>query len=446
MTILFATLMLIVAQFFLPKRYAYVPLLLAAFHLSDFEVVNQFSPIRLVLIAGLIRAVTRGFFQWSSSNKLDVMVMFFAGVALLSSLGHVPNNYVPSPLMERIGLCLNICGSYLYARAYFQGSNFLYRFSRVLVLIIVPFSILISLEQATGRNIYGAVGLSQVESAITRNDRYRAQGTFGHAIIAGTAAATALPFMVLLYRRKDRKLAMVGSAAAVMGALASASSGPVLALVAGVGLMMFWRWRHWLHTVKIAILLMLVVLNFTMSRPIWFLIARIDIVGGSTGWHRSILIDRAMMNINEWWLAGTDYTRHWIHSGVTWNPNHTDITNYYLQMCVLGGLPLLIAFVMIIYSGLKQLERQMAVMRRESPDDDRDGEFAMWSVWTAILMHCLSFISIAYFDQAYALFFGLLGAIPALVSGDGSGRDHPDEEEESESGPDPHDADTPRVF
>jgi TRAP-type mannitol/chloroaromatic compound transport system permease small subunit len=446
MIILFATLVLIVAQLFLPLRYAYVPLLLAAFHLSDFEVVNQFTPIRLVLIVGLIRAVTRGFFQWSSSNKLDLMVLFFAGVAMLSSLGHVPNNYVPNPWMERIGLCLNICGSYLYARAYFQGPDFLYRFSRVLVLIIVPFSILISLEQVAGRNIYGAVGLSQTESSITRNDRFRAQGTFGHAIIAGTAAATTLPFMVLLYRRKDRKLAIVGGAAAVMGALASASSGPLLALVAGVSLMMFWRWRHWLHTVKIAILVMLVVLNFTMSRPIWFLIARIDIVGGSTGWHRSILIDRAMTYINEWWLAGTDHTRHWIHSGVTWNPNHTDITNYYLQMCVLGGLPLLIAFVLIIYSGLKQLERQMAVMRLELPDDDRDGEFAMWCVWTAIFMHCLSFISIAYFDQAYSLFFGLLGAIPALVSGNGSGRDYLDEEAENESDTRPHDVDPARTF
>lgn len=406
-------LVLVIAQFGLPWRIAFVPMLMATFHVGNVPIVSEFTPIRLVILAGLVRAAAAGELRWSFQDRLDRLVGLFALIAILSSLGHKGDSYVPSPFIERVGLVLNVVGSYLYGRAYLSGSDLATRFAVCLAVIVIPFSALMAIEQTTGKNAYYSMG-ARSEFAGVRNDRFRAKGPFGHAILAGTAAAAAMPFMVLLLRRGRKGLGTVGLGASVLGTLASASSGPIAALAAACGLLVFWRWRYLLNHVKICAGLILIVLNFTMSRPIWYLIARIDFVGGSTGWHRSVLIDTAMKRLDEWWLAGTDYTRHWMHSGVTWNPNHTDITNYYLQMGVWGGLPLMLAFIGILVFALLNIERVLPLLR--AVGDEK--EFDAWCVWTSILTHSVSFISIAYFDQSFGCFFLLLGATVAIRNWD----------------------------
>lgn len=403
------TALLVVAQLALPLRLAFVPLLVGLFHLGNVSLVSEFTPVRIIIIVGLVRALASGQLRWSPDNRLDQLVGLFAVVALLSTLGHESSRYVPSPLIERCGLVLNVVGSYLYARAFTRCDDFLPTLATCLAVVTLPLAGGLLFEQATGRNAYVLLG-SRSDMAGMRNDGFRAKGPFGHAITAGTATAVTLPFMVFLWRRR-RGLAMAGIGAAVGGALATASSGPLAALGIVMGLLVFWRWREHLGWLRMAGLAALVVLNFTMSRPIWYLIARIDLVGGSTGWHRSTLIDRAIKNLDEWWLAGTDYTRHWMHSGVTWNPNHTDITNYYLQLGVLGGLPLMLCLVAMIIVALRMLERSMPL----AAIGDKQGEFGAWCVWAAIIGHSVSFLSIAYFDQSYAGFFLLLGAAPAIL-------------------------------
>ena len=82
-----------------------------------------------------------------------------------------------------------------------------------------------------------------------------------------------------------------------------------------------------------------ILLDLVMKAPAYYIIARADIIGGSTGWHRAALIDSAIRHLNEWWLIGTDYTRNWMVTGVSWSADNTDITNHYLYLGVLGGLP-----------------------------------------------------------------------------------------------------------
>jgi len=399
--------LLTIAQLVLPRRIAYLPFLIGIFHVGNASVVSEFTTMRLVMLAGLFRAALGGYLVWSPRCKPDLLIGIFALFALLSSFAH--GESLHNPYIERVGLVLNVAGSYLYARAYLTPEVLLGRFATHLAIVVLPLSLMLGFEQRTGRNYYFQLGARSQEAG-TRNDRNRAKGPFGHAIIAGTAGATSFPFMLFLWRRRQRILAAAGAGASLVIVLASASSGPLAALMAAFALLAFWRWRRYLNKTKAFAGLILLILNFTMSRPIWFLIARIDLVGGSTGWHRSMLIDNAMTNLHEWWLAGTDYTRHWMHSGVSWNPNHTDITNYYLQFGVTGGLPLMLTFVGLIAVGLHFLEKKMVILRGR----DEQSEFFLWCLWTSILAHCVSFISIAYFDQSYALFFGILGAIPAL--------------------------------
>jgi len=421
------TVVLLVAQLALPRRLAFLPLLIALLHLGNVSLISEFTPMRLVIMVGIARAFAGGFVRWSANNRLDQLVAIFAVVALLSSLGHAASIHVPSPLIERCGLVLNVVGAYLYSRAYTGADDFVVTFSRWLAFILIPLSALLLLEQTTGRNAYYVLG-ARSDTAGIRNDGFRAKGPFGHAIIAGTAAAVALPFMVFLWRRQ-KALGLAGALAAVGGAVATASSGPLAALAVIAACLCLWRWREHLRRLRIGGYIALVFLHFTMSRPVWYLIARIDLVGGSTGWHRSSLIDRAIRNLDEWWLVGTDYTRHWMHSGVTWNPNHTDITNYYLQLGVLGGLPLLLTLVAMIAVALGFLEQSLPLDRAEETDLD----FGTWCVWTAIIAHSVSFLSIAYFDQSYAGFFLLIGATPAILQAARRGAEV-DDDEACESG------------
>lgn len=413
---------LLVAQLTLPRRLAFLPMLVALLHLGNASVISEFTPMRLVILTGLVRAVSGGFFQWSAGNRLDQLAALFAIIALISTIGHEGNDFVRIPLIERCGLILNVLGSYLYARAYVTGESFLEDFSKWLAILIIPLGFLLTLEQGSGSNAYASLG-SRSAMAGVRNEEFRAQGPFGHAIIAGTATAVAVPFMVFLWRTR-KVLAGAGGAAAVAGTFSTGSSGPIAALLVTVVLLVLWRWRQNLRRIRLYFWLLLIFLHFAMSRPIWFLIARIDLVGGSTGWHRSKLIDTAIKDWETWWLFGTDYTRHWMHSGVSWNPNHTDITNYYLQMGVLGGLPLMITFIAMIVVALSWLEKGFVLFRGIDPSQ----EFGLWCIWASILAHCVSFLSIAYFDQSYAGIFLLVGAAPALLE---AARKSSEEAEES---------------
>ncbi len=405
--LLIVTLILLVMQFALPHRLAFLPLLIASCHLGNVEVLGDFTPVRALIVAGVARAMSTGTFQFSWSHPLDRLFAILAVIILVSSIGHQESLY--NPYVERIGLALNILGSYLYARAFVSTPEEYRSMLMAFAIVLTPLSVCLAAEQVSGKNLYHALGAPGA-TAGTRNGEFRAQGPFNHSILSGTVGATALPLFAIFWRQK-RTLAVVAMGACLVGVIASGSSGPLVATMASLGFLLFWRWRHLTRTVRLTVIACLVVLNFVMARPIWFLIARIDLVGGSTGWHRSKLIDSAMTHLNEWWLFGTDYTRHWMLTGVSWNPNHTDLTNYYIHLGVLGGLPLLICFILVLRKCFRLLGEKM----EELSEEESEGEFVLWTVGVALVAHAVSFISISYFGQMYALFYLLIGVIPGLL-------------------------------
>jgi O-antigen ligase len=154
-------------------------------------------------------------------------------------------------------------------------------------------------------------------------------------------------------------------------------------------------------------------LNFLMNDPIYFLMARIDITGGSTGYFRAQLIQSAINHLSEWWFAGTDHTRHWMESGITADPNHTDMTNYYLQMGVWGGLPLMILFMWLIVAAFLRISQALRV-RKGAPLSD---QFVIWTLGAILFGHATAFWSISYFDQTIVflcLVLACIGSLPIL--------------------------------
>jgi hypothetical protein len=162
-----------------------------------------------------------------------------------------------------------------------------------------------------------------------------------------------------------------------------------------------------------AAVFLIISLEWVMKDPVYFLMARIDITGGSTGWHRAALLQGAIEYLNEWWLAGTDYTRHWMPTGIPANEFHTDITNHYLLMGVFGGLPLMLLFIWVIFAAFGIVSK--ALLLNQNAPIER--QFLIWTLGSILFAHVTNFFSIAYFDQSVVfldLLFASIGALPAM--------------------------------
>jgi len=297
-------------------------------------------------------------------------------------------------------------GSYYVFRCWIKEWSDLSVLFRTWFLCIVALVAFMTIEQLTGHNIFAMVGGLPLFSDI-REGRLRARGPFRHPILAGTAGAVFLPFAIALCRWKPM-IGVVGIIAGIAVVIYSASSGPVGSLVAvviGVGL---WRFRERLGLILKASLALLLFLHlFVMKAPVWYLIARAGSVGGSTGYHRARLIDQAIAHIDEWWFAGTDYTRHWMATGVGWSTEHTDITNWFLVMGVHGGLPLMFAFIAIFWASFRLLGETMQLL----PSEDARMRFLFWCMGSSLFSHVVSMLSVGYYDQSNGLFFAMLGMI-----------------------------------
>ena len=97
-----------------------------------------------------------------------------------------------------------------------------------------------------------------------------------------------------------------------------------MAFFAALCALALWKARTWLRAILWLGLIGILALDAVMNDPVYFLMARIDITGGSTGYYRAALIRSAIEHLSEWWLVGTDYTRHWMLTGISVNQASAD--------------------------------------------------------------------------------------------------------------------------
>lgn len=402
-------LVLIVVQFRLPRCYAAAPLLIAACHFQNVPVLSlgaNFDTAKLVILAGLIRAAREKLIRFSWQHPLDRLVMLWAGWMAICGFFHNPPDH--NPVTIRLSQLYGVVGSYMYARAFLRSPEDYHNYIKCLVAIITPLALMAVYEKLAQSNLYGVLG-SGSGTVTIRSGRVRAAGPFSHPILLGTFAATS-SVLVWPLLRTARRWAIVGLGACVVIVLSCASSGPIMTIASAIMAMMLWRWRTSVGKIRAAVIGVFVLLHLAMQAPVWYLMARIDLAGGSTGWHRAELITAALNHLGEWWMTGTDYTRHWIAYGIDWSAYHTDITNHYIAMGVTGGLPLMLLFIGIMLKGFQMLGRRMRQLRQA-----RDPlEFTLWSVGASLFAHCFTFLSISYFDQSTVPHMLVIGALPGL--------------------------------
>ena len=328
--------------------------------------------------------------------------------ALMSSVFHKDPS---AALIFRLGLVYDACGIYILLRIFCQSLDDVVKLCRLAAILLLPVAAEMIYEKLTVYNLFSALGGGSVASAI-RDGHIRARGPFAHAILAGTIGAVCLPLMIALWQQY-RKTAVTGLIACVTIIFTSTSSGPILSAIAAIGALFMWPYRHQMRIVRWIAVFGYIWLALVMKDPAYYIIARIDLTGSSTGWHRARLIQSSIEHLSEWWLAGTDYTRHWMPTGVSWSPDHTDITNHYLEMGVIGGLPLMALFIAILVRGFSLVGQ----MLQQRADLTRESRFIVWALGGSLFAHAVTFISVSYFDQSFVFIYLTLAAISSAKSG-----------------------------
>jgi hypothetical protein len=362
----------------------------------------SFYAIRLLILAGLIRIFMRGEYRGLPRSPLDMLMLVWSICALAASAFRSDPG---ATLIGNGGIVFNAFGTYILLRVFCRTPGDVVFLCRVVAWILVPVALEMVYERLAASNLFSLLG-GVAEIPEIRQGRIRAQGPFAHSILAGTVGAVMLPMCIGLWSR-HRFTAIVGAMASATMVVASASSGPLMStLFATIGLLL-WHVRSHLRTLRWTLICLYVFLMVVMKSPPYYLIGRIDLAGGSTGWHRARLIESSLEHLGEWWLAGTDYTRHWMPYGVAWSPNHADITNQYLQMGVVGGLPLMLMFIFLIAKAFSIVGRSVSVTQRSQPEH----AFFCWALGASLFAHATTFISVAYFDQSIVFLYVTIAAI-----------------------------------
>lgn len=389
----------------LPRRFAAIPILLTASYVSR-DAVLEIGPahltvLHIVVLFGVCRVLLKREGLANGRNPVDSRLILWALVLLVTSVFHASSQWA-----FRIGMIWNDLGCYLLLRVFVQDSEDVVRVFKTLCVILVPVAVLMLLEKTLAQNFFTILGAPA--EVVIRDGHIRARGPFAHPILAGTGGATCFPMALYLWK-KHRIFALSGLFAAGGIVAASTSSGPIMmALFILLGLS-FWGVRESMRAIRWLIVVMLISLNAVMHDPVYFLMARIDLTGSSTGWHRSRLIQSSIEHLNEWWLAGTDFTRHWMPTGIHANQVHTDITNHLLGMGVNGGLVLMWVFILALVAAFR-IVGQSILDHRKAPVEQR---FLVWTLGATLFGHVMNFFSISLFDQSVVFFYLVLAAISA---------------------------------
>jgi hypothetical protein len=396
----------------LPRRYAFVPVVIAGCYmpLGQALVIGglHFYLLRVLIVFGLARSLFRKELSGIRPNAIDGVL---TANVLVTTFLFVIFDGTNASLVGRLGAAYDAFGAYILIRASVRSVDDAFAVTKACAVAIIPLAVPFILENISGRNPFAALGGVPPLSDI-RDGYVRSQGPFRHAILAGTFGATAMPVFVGLWAsgRGNRLVATLAIASATIIVITSRASGPITAFAVVSAGLFIWPFRKMMRAIRWGMLLALLGLVLVMKQPVWFLIARVSNLTGGGGWYRSALIDAAIQHFGEWWLIGTGYTAHWMATGASSDPNSADIVNEFVFQGVNGGLLALLLFVWLIVKCFKAVGTGV-----RAPGYSPGTQFAIWSIGCALVGHIASFFSVSYFDQIIIFWYLLIGMIVAVV-------------------------------
>lgn len=397
--------------FSVARRLALAPLMVAATVLPMSQRIiiagADFTLMRVLLLAYLVRVFAKGENKDLKWNPVDTAIVLWTLAGVIVMTIHFGTT---SALINRIGWAFDILVAYFAVRCLVRQLEDVLSLAKIIAIVSIPIAAFFAVETTTHRNLFSIFGGVPAET-VMREGKFRCQGAFAHPILAGTFWASTLPLMWMLWRQEGaHRLALLGTAATLVIIYACSSSTPMLSAAVAAGGLALFPYRFKRRKMWIGLLISLVILHFTMKQPVWHLMSRVDLVGGSTGWHRYVIFDAFINFFDRWWVSGDHDPQSW---GV-WEMR--DITNQFILEGLRGGLLTLLCFVLLLVRSFAAVGKALTAIE---PLKDRVAEKVIWLIGVTLLVHTFTFFGVSYFGQMTAILyihFGLAGALVTQIA------------------------------
>jgi hypothetical protein len=381
-------LVIIALIFTLSRNKVITPFLLGCFTIPLGQVVvlggTHFTMVRILIIAGLIRRAISGGTSPPGKypggfNGIDRMVILWV-VSLMTFLSLQWMEM--QEFIHNLGDFLDIFGGYLVVRYFIPDGETVRRAIRTLAVVCVIQGVCMLNEQITHVNVFGYIG--GISWLNIRDGKIRSEGALG-CINAGAFAGALIPlFLGLWTDRKERMIALAGIVGATVVVFTSNSSTSFLALAATVLAVFSWPLRRQMRSIRWGLALTLLALHLVMKAPVWALIARVDVTGSSSGYHRFMLVDNCIRHFSQWWLIGYKYYDQW-------GFDMFDLCNQFVVQAVCGGLLALVAYIVIFSRSFGAIGNA-----RKMVEGDRGREWFLWCVGCALFSIVVAHFGINY--------------------------------------------------
>jgi hypothetical protein len=396
----------------LPRKFAAAPFLMVTFLGSYGQQLYlagvHFYVLRILILAGLLRVAIYAGNELRSRfgggwNSVDTVFTLWSVLRALAVI--VQSRGSSGSVIYEVGFLWDALGGYLFLRYLIQDKSDCIRVLKIFAAIAMVLGVSMINEKVRMQNVFGYLGTLPVVPGI-REGSVRAQGASAHAILAGVLGATLMPMFLWLWQSGKAKLAgILGFLGASAMVATSASSTPLLAYLAGLVGLACWPLRKRMRTLRWGVGLILVALHIVMKAPVWFLIARVDLVAGSSGYQRAMLIDQCVRHFKDWWLIGT--------STANWGWDMWDLSNQFVAEADTGGLLTVICFLLVITRTFGRIGNA-----RKLVEGDKEQEWFMWFLGVTLFTHIVGFFGISYFDHTkiwWAAFLAMASAATAPI-------------------------------
>jgi len=396
--VLLVTIVLILQR---PRKHIIFPLLLCTFLVprgQQIMLAGAHFYIRLILaLAGIVRVAKDKFRIAGGFTDFDRIFLIWAGYRAFAT---VATNW-PNGIAEQIALLLSVVCGYFLLRYLIQDEDDVARAAKALAIVALVLGLCMVYEKHSLVNPFGVYLGGAPTTPEIRNDSARAQATFGHSILAGCFGGTLVPLFVWLWSTKAKIPAAMGLVGSTLMVMTANSSTPLLAYVAGVLGLLLWPVRRQMKAVRWLIVITLVILAMVMNAPVWFVIAHINVVGGSGGYDRAVLIDMCMKHMRDWWLIGTNQNGNWGYD--MW-----DMSDQFVAEAETGGIITVACFIGLIVKGFSRLG---TTRKRVRPKQ----QWLLWSLGAIMLSNIFAYFGVAYWDNTQVWWFTFLAMILAMT-------------------------------
>ena len=371
--------------------------------------------VAVLLLRCLLDEGIRRKFIWSRFDKL-------VGLSMVVYVGiYCATRPFGQAFENRGGFLIDTWFTYLAVRLILTNKRKLISFIKTIAIILAPLAILGLIECVTNhlyfypltrfRTWRPSIFEGEVIGETRRWGLMRAIGPFSHFIMFGGCFAVFLPLIWALRHQRDYwgKLAYPLCGIVIIGAFSSMSSGPWSVMIVVVFCLVLEKYKRWTKAVIMSVFLFCILAEVGSNRPLHHVLYDYVNIGGGDYWSRVRLIDAAIANFDEWWLAGYGgRDPGWGAREGGWFWGHfTDMNNEFIMAGVEYGILGIIALCVVLAMAFRGL------VCAHSQTEDTQLKSLYWSMGSALVGLIVLVQGVSLFGQMNALFYFIVGMIGA---------------------------------